>query len=50
MVTIKILNPIHNQFEPLTASMKKNKIAFGSGRSKRELVFGFGSLVFDLCA
>lgn len=33
MVMMKTLNPIHNQFEPLTASMKKNKIAFGLGGS-----------------
>ena len=29
MAMMKTLNPSHNQFEPLTGSMKKNKIALG---------------------
>lgn len=37
MVMMKTLNPSHNQIEPLTASMKKSKIAFGLGVSKRGL-------------
>ena len=35
MVTMKRLNPIHNQFEPLNASIEKNKIAFGWDGSKQ---------------
>ena len=46
MAMMKTLNPTHNQVEPLTASMKKNKIAFGWGGSKRA---SFESLCFGLC-
>jgi len=47
MVMMKILNPIHNQFEPLTASMKEGKIASASAWSKRR--FELSALYLVLC-